>query len=275
MITFPHIDPVALDLGFIQIHWYGLMYLFAILGAWHLGNKRAHTIGWTHDDVGDFIFYATLGIVAGGRIGYMLFYQPGELLADPLSLIRFWQYDELGQYQFTGIRGMSFHGGLLGVIAMCLYFARKKQCHMLTITDFIAPLAPIGLALGRLGNFINGELWGRVSDVPWAMVFPVDNQPRHPSQLYEFGLEGVLLFIVLYVYTQSPRERGQASGLFLIGYGLSRFIVEFFREPDFDQGFIAFGWLTKGQLLSIPMILIGVLLWLKPTICKRTLCNNI
>lgn len=276
MLQFPQFNPVAIDLGIIKIYWYGLMYLFGIGTAWYLANQRASNIGWSKDDVSDFVFYATLGVIAGGRIGYILFYQPSIFLTDPIAVIRFWEFNELGQYQFIGLRGMSFHGGLIGVILMCIYFARKKKCHFLAITDFIAPLAPIGLAFGRLGNFINGELWGRPTDVPWGMVFPfVDQQPRHPSQLYEFTLEGLALFTVLYFYSANPRKTGQVSGIFLIGYGLSRFIVEFFRQPDLDQGFIALGWLTKGQLLSIPMIIFGMLLWLQPSGLKRTLCNNI
>lgn len=262
MLKYPTINPVALDLGIIQIHWYGLMYLFGILLAWGLANQRAGRLGLTRNEIGDFIFYATLGVIAGGRVGYMAFYHPMDLLHDPLSLVRFWQTLPDGSHEFTGLRGMSFHGGLLGVIFACVYFARIKRLHFLALTDFAAPLAPIGLGLGRIGNFINGELWGRPTDIAWGMVFPfADNQPRHPSQLYEAGLEGLVLFTVLFLYTRQPREVGKASSLFLLLYGSFRFIVEFFREPDFDQGYILFDWVTKGQLLCIPMLLLGVFLW--------------
>lgn len=276
-MQYPNIDPVALNLGFIQIHWYGLMYLFGILLAWHLGKKRAQTYNLSYDDISDLVFYATLGIILGGRLGYMLFYQTEQVIADPICIIRFWEIDPFGKYQFTGLRGMSFHGGLLGVITACFYFAKKKGRHFFEITDFVAPLAPIGLALGRIGNFINGELWGRPTKMPWGMVFPfVDNQPRHPSQLYEFFLEGIVLFAILFIYSRKPRPLAETSSLFLLGYGLFRFSIEFFREPDFDQGFIAFGWLTKGQLLCLPMLLFGVMLWVYyKHFSKEYACNNI
>lgn len=256
MLYYPEIDPVAIQIGTLKIHWYGLMYLFGIAGAWLLANYRVNRDGlqWQAEEINDLVFYAALGVILGGRIGYLLFYDFANWLHDPLRIIRFWD---------GGISGMSFHGGLLGVIlAIKIYGWRYHRAFWETI-DFVAPLVPIGLGLGRLGNFINGELWGRKTDAFWGMVFPhVDSFARHPSQLYEFFLEGIVLFIVLWVYSSQPRPRMAVSGLFAIGYGVFRFIVEFFREPDAQLGFIAWDWLTMGQLLSVPMILFGIgLLW--------------
>lgn len=252
MLTYPSIDPVAFHIGPVKVHWYGLMYLIGFLGAWLLASfrsKRYH-LGWSEDELSDLIFYGALGAVLGGRLGYMLFYNTAELLSNPLDVFKIWQ------------GGMSFHGGLLGVIAALWLFGRKYQRSFWEVADFTAPLVPLGLGAGRLGNFINGELWGRVTDVPWAMVFPqVDGEPRHPSQLYEFGLEGVFLFILVWVYAAKPRHLGAVSGVFLMGYALSRIFVEFFRTPDVQLGYLALGWLTMGQLLSLPMLFLGFWLW--------------
>ncbi len=254
MLTYPKIDPVAVKLGPLKIHWYGIMYLIAFASAWWLGVRRARRpgSGWNPDQVSDLIFYGAMGVVLGGRLGYTLFYNFGHFLADPLSIFRIWE------------GGMSFHGGLLGVLVAMWLYGRKYHRRFFELTDFIAPLVPIGLAAGRLGNFINGELWGRPTDVPWAMVFPgAGPLPRHPSQLYELLLEGVLLFIIVWFYSARPRPRMAVSGVFALGYGSFRFFVEFFREPDAHIGYLAFGWLTQGQLLSVPLILLGVLLlWL-------------
>lgn len=252
MLAFPHIDPVAFSLGPIHVHWYGLMYLLGFLGAWALATWRVkhYRLDWTPEQVGDLIFYAALGVILGGRLGYMLFYNTQQMISQPLSIFKLWE------------GGMSFHGGLLGVMLALWYFAHKVNKTFLQVGDFVAPLVPLGLAAGRAGNFINGELWGRVTTAPWGMVFPqVDSQPRHPSQLYELGLEGIVLFIVVWWYASKPRPAGCVSAIFLIGYAISRLIVECFREPDLQLGFVAFNWLTMGQLLSIPMLVAGLLLW--------------
>lgn len=252
MLQYPQVDPVAISLGPVQIHWYGVMYVVGLVAAWWLGRRRAHRLGLTHDDIGDLIFYSAVGIVFGGRLGYALFYGIDQLMANPLWLFKIW----------TG--GMSFHGGLAGVLIAALLFARKHRLAFLQLTDFIAPLVPIGLGAGRLGNFINHELPGRVSEVPWAMVFPpmmgFGPEPRHPSALYEFALEGVVLFTVLWWLSRRPRQRGFISGLFLLLYGAFRFTVEFVRLPDPQLGFIAFNWLTMGQLLTLPMLFGGLAL---------------
>ncbi|MCE3237947.1 MAG: lgt [Gammaproteobacteria bacterium] len=251
MMSYPTIDPIAIQIGSFSIFWYGLMYLFSFIACWGMLRLRlTHSYfsrGITLEQLSDIVFYAALGVIIGGRLGYMLFYARSNLIAHPLSLFQVWQ------------GGMSFHGGLIGVIlALCLY-AKKINKSVVDLTDFIAPVVPIGLGAGRIGNFINDELWGRVTDVPWAMIFPRGGElPRHPSQLYEFFLEGVLLFIILWSFSAKYRPRWLVSGLFLVCYGLFRFGVEFFREPDWQVGFVAFGWLTKGQLLSLPMIIAGI-----------------
>lgn len=250
MLTYPSIDPVAISLGPVQIHWYGLAYLVGFVLAWWLAKRRADQLGLNAEQIGDLTFYAAAGVLLGGRMGYVLFYHFERFLQDPLWLLRIWE------------GGMAFHGGLLGVLIALWLFARKHQLPWLRLGDFVAPLVPIGLGLGRLGNFINGELWGRVTEVPWGMVFPgAGPDPRHPSQLYQASLEGLLLFILLFWYARKPRPIGSVSGLFLLGYGTFRFIGEFAREPDAHLGFLLAG-LSMGQLLSIPMVMAGVwLMW--------------
>lgn len=243
------INPIALDLGALQVHWYGLMYLIGFAAAWWLGMTRAKKVnsGWTEDQVSDLIFWGALGVVLGGRFGYVLFYNFDYFLQNPLWLFHVWE------------GGMSFHGGLLGVIAVIYLWGKKHNKSLFDMGDFAAPLIPIGLGCGRLGNFIGGELWGRAADVPWAVVFPraPGGFARHPSQLYEALLEGIVLFFVIWWFSSKPRPRMAVSGLFLVLYGVFRSFVEFFREPDDHLGFLAFEWLTMGQLLSLPMIVFG------------------
>jgi phosphatidylglycerol:prolipoprotein diacylglycerol transferase len=250
-LQFPVIDPIIFSIGPVSLRWYGTMYLIGFLAAMFMANKAADRSNglWTRDQVSDLLFYGFLGVILGGRVGYVLFYQFEYFLSDPLYLFEIWQ------------GGMSFHGGLLGVILAVFIFARKTKKSFLTVGDFVAPLVPIGLGMGRLGNFINAELWGRQTDVSWAMVFPTDplQVPRHPSQLYEFALEGVVLFAIVYIISRRTRSPGLASGAFLIGYGVFRSIVEFFREPDAHLG-LYFSFISKGQILSIPMILAGILI---------------
>lgn len=250
MIAYPQIDPVAFSLGPLKVHWYGLAYLFGIGVAWLLALYRANkpNSGWNSEQIGDLVFYVALGVILGGRLGYMLFYDFGDLVQHPLDVIKVWD------------GGMSFHGGFLGVLLAMFIYSRRTNRYFMDVMDFIAPFVPVGLGAGRLGNFINGELWGRVTDVPWAMVFPnaPDKLPRHPSSLYEFMLEGVVFFIIMWTFSSKPRPRMAVSGVFALCYGIFRFIVEFFRQPDPQLGFVAFGWMTRGQELSIPMILFGV-----------------
>jgi len=254
MLIYPDINPVALSIGPIKVHWYGLMYLLGFGLAWAVAHFRATKPwnNWSNDEISDLIFYGAIGVIVGGRIGYVIFYHFDQFLQDPAWLFKVW----------TG--GMSFHGGLIGVLLMMALFSKKTGKSFFEITDFLAPMVPLGFAAGRLGNFIGGELWGRVAsaDLPWAMVFPfADSHPRHPSQLYQFALEGVALFVIVFLFSQKPRPVMSVTGLGLFGYGCFRFIVEFFRQPDAHLNFIAFDWLTMGQLLSSPMILLGILLF--------------
>ena len=258
MLVHPEFDPIALSLGPLHIRWYGLSYLVAFVLFLALGRVRARQNiipGWKPADLDDLMLYGILGVVLGGRLGYCMFYMPAYYLANPIGIIDFWN---------GGFSGMSFHGGMLGVVFAMWLYARRTARSFLGVTDFIAPLVPLGLASGRIGNFINGELAGRAADpsLPWAMVFPqVDLMPRHPSQLYQFLLEGVLLFLLLWMYARKPRALGQVSGAFLLGYGIFRFIAEYFRAPDAFLGLLALG-MTMGQLLCLPMIVVGVLLLL-------------
>ena len=252
MLTHPQIDPVAIQIGPLAIRWYGLMYLVGFAAAYGLGRlriARARSGRVTLPVLDDLLFFGVLGVILGGRLGYVFFYKPGYYFAHPLEIIAVWQ------------GGMSFHGGFLGVLVAVWWVARKHGLRWLEVTDFLAPLAPLAFAAGRLGNFINGELWGRVTDVPWAMVFRgAGPLPRHPSQLYQFALEGVALFVILWLYSSKPRLTGAVSAAFLIGYGVFRFAVEFFREPDDFLGLLALG-LSMGQWLSIPMIAAGIALY--------------
>jgi phosphatidylglycerol:prolipoprotein diacylglycerol transferase len=248
MLVYPDINPVAMSAGPFQVHWYGLMYLIGFLGFWWLGQLRTRRPGtsWQAVEIGDVLFYGALGVVLGGRIGYTLVYNFPGFIADPLVLFRIWQ------------GGMSFHGGLVGVLIAMWLYGRRTGRTFFQVTDFIAPMVPVGLGAGRIGNFINGELWGRPTDLPWGMVFPfVDAQPRHPSMLYEALLEGVVLFIILWVYSRRPRPTMAVSGLFLLCYGVFRFLVEFVRQPDAQIGYLAFDWVTMGHVLSLPMIILG------------------
>ena len=252
MLPYPEIDPVAIALGPVKVHWYGLAYLAGLAFAWWLAVRRSRVPGAAvaREQVDDLIFFGALGVVLGGRIGYAIFYGSDRLAEDPGWLLRVWQ------------GGMSFHGGMLGVMLAMYLFARKRDIGIRSLLAFVAPLLPIGLAFGPLRNFIGQELWGRPSDVPWAMVFPKDplQLARHPSQLYQFALEGILLGIVLIWFSSRPRPTWAVSGLFSLGYGCMRFVVEFFREPDQHIGFEALGWMTRGQLLCLPMIALGIFL---------------
>lgn len=250
MLIFPNIDPVFLHLGPFKIHWYGMMYVFAFIFAWFLANwqaKRSHGL-WNKEQISDLIFYAAIGVIAGGRLGYIFFYDFSRYLHNPLEIFAIWQ------------GGMSFHGGFIGVMLSFIYFGKKYHKSFAEISDFVAPLVPIGLGFGRLGNFINGELWGRVTTMPWGMLFPqVDDIPRHPSQLYELFFEGIVLFIIVFTFSLKPRPKFAVSSVFLLGYGILRFFIEFFREPDIQLGFVATDWMTMGQVLSIPMVIAGTL----------------
>jgi phosphatidylglycerol---prolipoprotein diacylglyceryl transferase len=257
MLTHPQFDPVALSLGPLQIHWYGLTYLVAFglflwLGVLRTRQPQYAALGWTRRDMEDLLFYGVLGVIVGGRLGYAIFYKPGHYLENPLEVLAVWK------------GGMSFHGGLLGAIGAMAWFARARGRPFFEVADLVAPCVPTGLASGRIGNFINGELWGRAADpaLPWAMVFPQSGSalPRHPSQLYQFALEGMLLFVLLWWYARRPRGLGQVSGVFLVGYGVFRFVAEYFREPDSFLGLLALG-MTMGQWLCLPMIAFGAWLW--------------
>ena len=261
MLIHPSINPVALQLGPVAIHWYGITYLVAFGLFMALGRLRlrhppyaqlAGTQAWGRQDVEDILFLGVVGVVLGGRLGYCLFYKPAYYLAHPLEVLAVWQ------------GGMSFHGGMLGVVAAMLWFAHSRRKPWLQVADFVAPCVPTGLAAGRVGNFINGELWGRLADpaLPWAMVFRgAGDLPRHPSQIYQFLLEGLLLFVLLWLYARRARRPGQVAAAFLVGYGALRFVAEYFREPDDYLGLLALG-LSMGQWLCVPMVLGGAGLWL-------------
>ena len=254
MLIHPQFNPVAISLGPLQVHWYGLMYFFAFIFFIYLGKKQIALHPWAKIDekiLDDAFFYGALGVVLGGRLGYVLFYQPSYFLLHLDEVFSFWR------------GGISFQGGFLGVLISLFWVARKHHISWWTLTDFVAPLVPLGLFFGRIGNFINQELWGRPTDVAWGMIFPLtDEIPRHPSQLYQAGLEGIVLFIILWLYASKPRSTGQISALFLIGYGFFRFIVEFTREPDAFLGLLFLN-LSMGQLLSLPMLFIGLFLFRK------------
>ncbi|MCB1981987.1 MAG: prolipoprotein diacylglyceryl transferase [Rhodoferax sp.] len=261
MLVHPQFDPVAIALGPLRIHWYGLTYLVAFALFYGLALQRARKpqfaeAGWSRREAEDLLFWGVLGVIVGGRLGYVLFYKPAHFLAHPLEIPMLWQ------------GGMSFHGGMLGVIAALMLYARARGRPWLQVTDLVAPCVPTGLASGRIGNFINGELWGRAADpsLPWAMVFPQSGSdlPRHPSQLYQFALEGLLLFVLLWWFARRRRPLGQVSAAFLIGYGVMRFVAEQFREPDGFLGLLALGF-SMGQWLSLPMVLAGVALWVWST----------
>ncbi len=247
--TLPVIDPAIFELGFLSPKWYGMMYLVGFVAAWFLANKRLARTGWSKEQLSDLLFWGFLGVILGGRIGYVFFYQFELFLQDPIYLFK------------INEGGMSFHGGLLGVLIALWLTARKLKVPFLVVGDFVAPLVPIGLGAGRIGNFINAELWGRQSDVPWAIIFPgAGPLPRHPSQLYEFALEGVALFVILWWFSKRPRPIGAVSGVFLLGYGSFRFFVEYFREPDAHLQDLFLDLFSRGQLLSAPMIIGGLLL---------------
>ncbi len=257
MLLHPQINPVALQIGPLAVHWYGLTYLaafglFMLLGLRRLRQAPFASVtgpgAWKRQDVEDILFMGVMGVVLGGRIGYCLFYKPLYYLAHPLEVLAVWQ------------GGMSFHGGMLGVVVAMIWFARSRHKPWLQVADFVAPCVPTGLAAGRIGNFINGELWGRLSspDLPWGMVFRgAGDLPRHPSQIYQFLLEGLLLFVLLWFYARKPRKEGQVAALFLVGYGFFRFVAEFFREPDAHLGILSLG-MSMGQWLCVPMILGGL-----------------
>lgn len=251
MLTYPEIDPVIFSIGVLKIRWYGLMYVIGFFAAWWLALRRSGQ-PWSpisRQQAEDLVFYGMVGVIVGGRVGYCLFYGFDQLISDPLYLIRITE------------GGMSFHGGLAGVIVAMLVFSRRVERKVWQITDFLAPLVPIGLGAGRIGNFINGELWGKPTDLPWG--FLVNGQVLHPSQLYEALLEGLVLFLMLWFYSAKPRPYMAVSGLFLLGYGVFRFAVEFVRVPDAHLDYLLAGWVTMGQILSLPMILFGVLMiWL-------------
>ena len=262
-------DPVAFSIGPLSVHWYGIMYLLGFATFWWLAVRRAPRWGWSRKEIDDLLFYGVVGVILGGRLGYVLFYDIANVLDDPIRLVRIWE------------GGMSFHGGLLGVLGAMLYFAVRTGRRFFEVTDFIAPITCPGLGFGRLGNFIGGELWGRTTDAPWGVIFPralegpaltaaelqsqyaaglLDDQARHPSQLYQAGLEGLVMFVILMAFSRTRPPLMAVSGLFALLYGAFRIAVEFFREPDAHLQFVAFGWLTMGQLLSLPLVALGAAL---------------
>lgn len=259
MLNYPDLDPIAISLGPFEVfgkvigplnvHWYGIMYLLGFAAAWFIAIRRSQTkySPVRKAEIEDLVVYGALGVILGGRIGYVFFYFFDRFLDDPLWALRVWE------------GGMSFHGGLLGVVAAMAYYAHRHKIPFLSLMDFVAPAVPLGLGFGRLGNFIGQELWGRPTTAAWGMIFPADKSgvPRHPSQLYEAALEGLLLFIIIYWYSSKPRPRGAVCSLFVLLYGCFRFIVEFTREPDAHIQYDLFGWVTRGQILSLPMIIIG------------------
>lgn len=257
MLAYPRIDPVALSLGPLQVHWYGLMYLFAFLAGWGLARWRASrsawkSLGWNGQLVDDMVTWIMIGVIVGARLGYVLFYDLSSFVHDPVEVFRVWN------------GGMSFHGGLIGVLVSIWWWSRRQGFRFFDVVDFVAPMVPPGLLFGRLGNFINGELWGGVTDGPLGMIFPTGGPlPRHPSQLYEAGLEGVCLFLIVWAFSLRIRPVGRVSGVFALGYGLFRFLVEFVRQPDPQLGYLAFGWLTMGQLLCVPLLAVGAWLLLR------------
>ncbi|MFY9510780.1 MAG: prolipoprotein diacylglyceryl transferase [Rubrivivax sp.] len=257
MLVHPQFDPVAIAIGPVQIHWYGLTYLVAFGLFLFLATRRARLpwfadAGWTRKDVEDLLFFGVVGVIVGGRIGYALFYKPGQYLANPLEILQVWK------------GGMSFHGGLIGVAIALVVFGLRRGRPMTQVMDLVAPCVPTGLASGRIGNFINGELWGRAADptLPWAMVFPQSGQSfaRHPSQLYQFALEGLLLFVLLWIYGRRERAPGQVAAAFVFGYGVFRFVAEYFREPDSFLGLLAMN-MSMGQWLCVPMVAVGAVWW--------------
>jgi phosphatidylglycerol:prolipoprotein diacylglycerol transferase len=260
MLHHPDIDPVIIRVGPLAVRWYGLMYLVGFAAGWLLGRHRAKPgSGWTPLMVDDMITWCVLGLVVGARLGYVLFYDLPVFLADPLSIFEVWH------------GGMSFHGGAVGVGLVLWIFARKHGMRFFQVTDFLVPLCPPGLFAGRMGNFINGELWGKPTDLPWGMVFSDPRAgmiARHPSQLYEGLLEGVVLFTVMWLFTSKARPVKAASGLFVLLYGCFRFLIEFVRQPDEQLGYLAWNWLTMGQILSLPMIAIGAY-WLYTAYAKE------
>jgi len=250
MLQYPDINPVAISIGPVSIHWYGITYLVGFVAAWLLARRhiKRRNLPFTKDDLADLVFYCAIGVIVGGRLGSILFYNFSAFLENPMMLV---------------FGGMSFHGGLLGVIVAIWVFAWRRERRYFEVADLVAPVVAIGLGAGRIGNFINGELWGRVTEVPWGMVFPhAGDLPRHPSQLYQFFLEGIVLFLVVWIFARKPRPMMTVSGVFVLTYGIQRFFVEFFRQPDNHIGFVAFDWMTRGQLLCIPMIILGAfLIW--------------
>ena len=246
MLVYPGFNPIAFEVGRVKVHWYGIMYLLGFAAAWWLARRRAARPDstWKPNDVDDLIFFTMLGVILGGRIGYVLFYGLTFWAADPWYPLKIWE------------GGMSFHGGLLGVVTAMTLFAWRRGRNPADVYDFTAPLPALGLFFGRIGNFINSELWGKVTTVPWG--FRVNGEVRHASQLYEAGLEGLFLFVVMWWFTSRPRPRLAPSGLFMLIYGVARFLIEFVRVPDEHIGYLAGGWLTEGQVLSLPMILAGV-----------------